>query len=184
MNKKYKICLDSGHGGKDSGAINRDIYEKDIALSITKKLYQRLLDSPYKPFLTRDDDYYMGINKRWKMANKQFVDIFISIHCNAVNNQAVQGTEVLYYPTSRNGKKLAKFVYDELIDKLQRAKRGIVPRDDLGVIEYTHMPAIIVETAFLSNPTECELLQDKRFQDKTVEAIFNGIEKYFEEGSE
>ena len=166
-------------GGKASGAISESTYEKDINLGIAKRLNHKLLENGYKTALTRDMDYYVGINERCRIANREHTDIFVSIHCNASFNPNAQGTEVLYYPTSTEGKKLSKLVYDEFIKELKLAKRGIKPRDDLGVLKYTNMPAILVEVAFISNPVEKELLEDTKFQDKTVEAIFRGIEKYF-----
>ncbi len=175
------ICCDLGHGGHDSGATNKGILEKDLNLQIGKKLNNKLTEAGYETVITRDDDYYVKLFKRAQIANRVLTDIFISIHCNACNNPAVQGTEVLHYPNSKNGIKLARFVYDELIDRLDRAHRGLKPRDDLVVLNSTLMPAILVEVAFLSNPTEYNLLQDEGFQILTVEAIFNGIEKYFKD---
>lgn len=176
-----KICIDAGHGGKDPGAVSEGTQEKDINLQIAKKLYEILEKNNYQLLMTRLEDNYISLEERTNMANDFDADIFISIHNNAVFNPDVQGTETLYYPGSEKGERLAKLVQDELVKKLQRPDRGIKPRGKLAVLKYTVMPAILVECAFLTNPTERKLLQDSEFQELIAEATTEGIGHYFEE---
>lgn len=90
-----KIVIDAGHGGKDSGTIGSFSYEKDVALEIALKLgniinkYMEGVEVIY----TRKDDTFISLENRANIANKNGADVFISIHCNAVGNHEVYGTE-------------------------------------------------------------------------------------------
>lgn len=97
-NKEYKvrkIVIDAGHGGKDSGTVGSFSYEKDVALEIALELgsiinkYMEGVEVIY----TRDDDTFIALENRASIANKNGADVFISIHCNAVGNKEVYGTE-------------------------------------------------------------------------------------------
>lgn len=78
------IVVDPGHGGEDPGAVGPSgTKEKDINLKISKKLKDLLEDEGFKVILTRDDDRFIPLNDRTKIANEAGADIFISIHCNA-----------------------------------------------------------------------------------------------------
>ncbi len=87
-NKKFTICLDAGHGGKDSGCVgsNRNNQEKDIALAIVKEI-KRLLKvncSDVKIVCTRETDIFHELGRRAEIANKAKADLFISVHVNAI----------------------------------------------------------------------------------------------------
>ncbi|MEJ6950376.1 N-acetylmuramoyl-L-alanine amidase family protein [Natronospora cellulosivora (SeqCode)] len=87
--------------------------------------------------------------------------------------------ETLYFPGSVKDENLAEKILFNLIDKLKRTDRGIKSRNDLFVLRYTTMPAVLVECGFLSNSEERELLCDDNYRDDLVAAIFCGISKYF-----
>ncbi|MGI6717594.1 MAG: N-acetylmuramoyl-L-alanine amidase [Bacteroidales bacterium] len=97
-NKEYKIhtiVLDPGHGGKDPGAIGGGYKEKDIVLSICKKL-GALIEKNYPDInviYTRKTDVYVELHRRAAIANENNANLFISIHCNAARNKNAQGTE-------------------------------------------------------------------------------------------
>ncbi len=81
---KYTVVIDPGHGGKDTGAIYYGVKEKDINLSIAKKLYAYLeRDGRFKVYLTRSGDYFVSLADRQKFTAKVGADLFISIHANA-----------------------------------------------------------------------------------------------------
>jgi len=110
-------------------------------------------------------------------------DLFVSIHNNSAFSSEAEGTETLYFPDSQEGQALARLIQNELVSNLKRTDRGIKPRGDLVVLKYTNMPAVLVECAFLSNPVERKLLQEKEFRALTVKAIYQGIDKYLKGGS-
>jgi N-acetylmuramoyl-L-alanine amidase len=90
------ICIDPGHGGKDPGAINGKVKEKDITLDVSLKLGE-LIRHAYpgiKIIYTRKKDVSVDVRNRGEIANKAKAQLFISIHMNSVSNSAPNGTEV------------------------------------------------------------------------------------------
>lgn len=95
--KCYKVLIDPGHGGKDPGAIGLFSKEKDITFAISKKLYSLFKkDKKYCAYMTRYKDTFIELKNRTDIANKKQVDIFISIHANAIENKNINGLEVYY----------------------------------------------------------------------------------------
>ena len=89
------IVLDAGHGGKDPGSQGKyGTNEKDVVLDITKRV-GRLLEknTGIKVIYTRDEDVFVPLIERTKMANDANGKLFVSIHANANNNRTVQGFE-------------------------------------------------------------------------------------------
>lgn len=82
--KRILIVIDPGHGGEDPGAIGKyGTKEKDVNLSISKILKEKLEKIGFRVLLTREDDIFIPLVKRTKFANDNKADLFISIHCNA-----------------------------------------------------------------------------------------------------
>ena len=75
-----KIFIDAGHGGKDPGAVNGDIYEKDIALQIALKLNTALKNNGFETAMSRSTDVFIPLTERAQKANNFNADIFISLH--------------------------------------------------------------------------------------------------------
>ena len=97
------IAIDAGHGGKDPGAIGkRGTMEKDIVLSISKKLYALLRkEKNIRPVLIRKNDTYIPLRSRIKKARKFKADLFISIHADAARNRKASGSSI--YVLSQHG---------------------------------------------------------------------------------
>ncbi len=88
------VVLDAGHGGKDPGAIGKyGTKEKDVALDITKRTGRLLEKSGIKVVYTRDEDVFIPLLDRTKIANDSNGKLFVSIHANANKNRKVQGFE-------------------------------------------------------------------------------------------
>jgi len=88
------VVLDAGHGGKDPGAIGKyGTKEKDVVLDITKRAGKLLEKSGIKVFYTRDEDVFVPLMDRTKMANEKNGKLFVSIHANANKNRKIQGFE-------------------------------------------------------------------------------------------
>ena len=88
------VVLDAGHGGKDPGAIGKyGTKEKDVVLDITKRTGKLLERSGIKVFYTRDEDVFVPLMDRTKMANEKNGKLFVSIHANANKNRKIQGFE-------------------------------------------------------------------------------------------
>lgn len=114
-NSKFVIAIDAGHGGKDPGAVGKKgTLEKDIVLSISKKLYVLLKkEKNIKPILIRSKDSYMTLRQRIKKARKYKADLFISIHADAAKNRKAKGSSV--YVLSQHGasSEAAKWLADK-----------------------------------------------------------------------
>ena len=101
--KKFVIILDAGHGGKDPGNSYHGFIEKDIALKTTLKVGEYLQkEKDFKIIFTRVNDEFIELANRPKIANKANANLFVSIHCNSVNNFAPSGTETFVMGLSRS----------------------------------------------------------------------------------
>jgi N-acetylmuramoyl-L-alanine amidase len=90
------IALDPGHGGEDPGAIGRGgSREKDVVLSIAKRLKRKIEEQPnMRVMLTRDADYFVPLNMRVQKARKVQADLFVSIHADAFVEPTARGASV------------------------------------------------------------------------------------------
>ena len=109
------IVIDPGHGGKDSGALGKKAQEKDIVLSVAKLLRDELKKAGFNVKLTRDKDVFIELGQRANLANQWDGDLFISLHCNAVDatperKKLVRGYHiyVLRAPESEEDKAIAR----------------------------------------------------------------------------
>lgn len=179
MGKKQLIDIDAGHGGTDPGAIGvTGKKEKDFALTMALKIEERLkADKKVTPILTRSSDTFVELKERVKIAKKQKVDGFISIHANSTGRVgSATGTETLY--TREESKPLANIIHKHLIAATGRADRG-VKYQNIHVTRETNMPAILLEVGFINHPDDEKKLFDPAFQDRVADAIVAGIYEYF-----
>ena len=172
---KDKVVLDPGHGGTDYGAIREGINEKDITLDITQRVASILKKKGYKTALTRTEDIYLGLQDRCDYTEAENPEIFVSIHVNSAIATEPQGIETHYY--HEHSKELAEVIQKRLIKNIDTKDRGIL-KSKFYVINHTDVPAVLVETGFISNASErAELITDKR-KDATAKAIAEGIIEY------
>lgn len=102
-NQKFTVILDAGHGGKDPGNSYHGFVEKEIALKTTLKLEKYLKkDSSIEVVYTRKSDVFIELKDRPKKANSIDANLFVSIHCNSVNNPIPYGTETFVMGLSRS----------------------------------------------------------------------------------
>ncbi|MCA1743229.1 MAG: N-acetylmuramoyl-L-alanine amidase [Desulfonatronovibrio sp.] len=94
--KVKTIMIDAGHGGKDPGAVYKDILEKNIVLKMSKVLGNMLKEKGFEVLYTRTTDVFVPLEERTAMANSKNVDLFISVHANAHRNRKIRGFEVYY----------------------------------------------------------------------------------------
>lgn len=174
------IAVDPGHGGSDPGATGNGLKESDINLKIALKLNELMVSSGlHKTIMTRTQDTFVSLSKRVETANNAKTDIFVSIHNNSAASTSAAGAEVLYQTDSEKGKSLANLVQEELVKSTGARDRGIKARGDLYVLNNTLMPAIIVESGFISNSSEAKKLATADYQQKIALGVFNGINRYF-----
>ncbi|URQ05130.1 N-acetylmuramoyl-L-alanine amidase [Bacillus phage Sarmo] len=171
------IVLDGGHGGKDAGAVNGKIYEKDLVMKLVKKAKQ-YLESTYtghKVLLTRSNDTFVGLSDRAKFANKNKASAFVSFHINAGGGT---GFETFKYPSSDG--RLQKKVHDEIekvLKKYNVKDRG-KKSANLAVVRETKMEAVLTETLFIDKATDLELLKNDKFLDEIAVAHAVGVANF------
>ncbi|MBW4860673.1 MAG: N-acetylmuramoyl-L-alanine amidase, partial [Clostridiaceae bacterium] len=173
-----KVMLDPGHGGKDPGAQGNGLNEKDIVLSIALKTGEILKKHNIDVKYSRTTDVFVELADRASMANNANSDVFVSFHCNSFTDGSAKGTETYHYPGSTEGAKLAKAIQDSIIKNgVYNRDRG-VKEEDFAVLRLTKMPAALVETAFIKNSQDANILKNR--QDEMAKAIAMGILDYLE----
>jgi len=178
------IVIDPGHGGSDFGAMHNGLTEKDLTLDISRRLRAQLIARGWQVKLTRDADVDVfepndsardELQARCDVANNAHARFFISVHINSFTSGDLNGTTTYYYKSDSSG--LAQAVHDRLSDALPTKDDGIV-RENFYVVHHTSMPSILVETAFLSNPGDAQLLKSSAFLQKVATAIADGVGDY------
>ena len=186
--KNKIITIDPGHGGSDSGAVGPNGYtEKEGAFAISQKIASILNQSGAKVVMTRDSDVDVygpnasarnELQARVDVGNNANSDIFVSIHCNAFVNPAANGTQTFYYGSSYQGQRLAQSIQEKMIEANGLRDRGI-STCNFYVVKHSYMPAVLIETAFITNYDEEALLSDDEWQTTMAKAIAEGINEYF-----
>lgn len=182
--KRFLVVVDAGHGGWDPGAIGYyGTREKDINLNIAR--FIRLLglyDDEISIVLTRSEDMYIPHRERTGLANRLRADLFVSIHANAhPRYAAANGIEVLVHddtslPTYSQNRALALLLQRRLTRALGVTDRGI--KHQTLFIRWAEMPSVLIETGFLTNPTEELKLRSFTYQWTVAQVIFNTIKEY------
>ncbi|MGL5315501.1 MAG: N-acetylmuramoyl-L-alanine amidase family protein [Peptostreptococcaceae bacterium] len=183
-NYEKVIVLDMGHGGKDQGTSNPNsgTLEKDIVLQVGKKISDILKkDGKLTVIETRDTDEFLSLSERVEISNKSNADIFISLHCNAVETDpsSYYGVETFYFrDDTKDSYNLAESIQNSIITNLEANDRG-VKKENYYVIKNTQAAAALIEMGFLTNDSECRKLADEKYQTKMARAIVQGIYNYF-----
>ncbi|GLX68905.1 N-acetylmuramoyl-L-alanine amidase family protein [Paenibacillus glycanilyticus] len=175
--KVYNVVIDAGHGGTDPGAKSiNGRWEKEVNLSISLKVKALLDKEKYiKPLLSRPEDKFVTLADRVTFAKNNKADIFISIHANSNPTSSVTGTETYY--TRDSSIALANVIHKHLVKATGLKDRG-VKYGNLHVTRETTMPAILLETGFLSNASDSVILYSDAAQNKMATEIVAGIKEY------
>ena len=189
--QKGVIMIDSGHGGIDPGVVGiGDLQEKDVNLKIAKELAQELEKEGYQTILTREEDKGLydqdsrnkkvqDMQSRCAMIKEKKPLLTVSIHQNSYGDEAVCGPQVFYYKDSVKGRELARCIQEELNTQLQvSSPRTEKANSTYYLLKRSEGTLNIVETGFLTNPREAELLNTKEYQKKCAKAICDGILKF------
>ena len=187
------IVLDAGHGGFDPGKVGiNGALEKDINLSIVKKLQALLEEEGFTVYLTREKDALLAPTNstskkkddmiaRIEMISELDPFFTISIHQNSFTDSSTSGPQVFYYKDSKESATMAQVIQDVLNSQLSPAKqREPQANTNYYLLTRTPTPTVIVECGFLSNPTEADLLTQEEYQSRVANAIFLGILSYYE----
>ena len=182
--EKPLVVIDAGHGGFDPGKVGIDgQLEKDINLSIAKKLKAYLEASDVNVVMTRDTDtglYQSGdshkkvsdMRRRCDIINEARPDLVVSIHQNSYHQEEINGGQVFYYKTSQNGKRLAEILQERFDYVLGEANRRVAKaNDNYYLLLHVKEPIVIVECGFLSNRKEAKALESEDYQDRMAWTI-------------
>jgi len=119
-NKMFKVVLDAGHGGKDSGTHGFNINEKDVVLDVALKVGDLLKKyDDIEVIYTRKTDEFIGLNERAIIGNRAKADLFLSIHCNGVGSSAAAGSETFVLGLHRNKDNLELAMKENQVIKLE-----------------------------------------------------------------
>lgn len=202
------ICLDPGHGGKDTGGVFGDYVEKRYTLPLAKELAGQLEAAGFKVILTRTNNTFVELEDRPALANRLKADLFISLHFNIGPPGKAKGVEV-YCLTPAKAKStnaggwrdinewrdsietmpgnrqedenmlLAYQLQKSLVKNLSADDRG-VRRARFAVLRTAEMPAVLIEGGFLSDAVEQKEIADPKYRDRLAAAIVQGVLSYRE----
>lgn len=177
------IILDAGHGGENKGALGATgLMEKDLNLAIILKLKEQLIEKGTRVLTLRDNDIEMTNSERIKKILSQNADILISIHANSIgystDPQKVSGTSTYYKHIAFRPLSIA--IYKRMLEL------GLNPFGNVGNFNFalnspTEIINVLVETAFLSNPSDELRLMNEEFQNKIARQIVQGIQDFLYE---
>jgi N-acetylmuramoyl-L-alanine amidase len=181
LNRKIKIFIDPGHGGRDPGTTGGErfrnepeMWESNINLDVSHRLREILFMAGFEIMMSRTDDRFIEINDRWRMANNWGADLFISIHVNAGGGT---GFETLYFREDSYG--FARTIQDHFSRAMGLRNRRVWHRANVGVIRHTNMRSILPELAFLDalvGAPDIDMLRNRR--QEMAQALADGIFAY------
>ena len=173
------VAIDPGHGGRDPGALGvGGIREKELTLSLGIRVQQLLQQQGFKVVMTRMDDREILLQPRIDRAVAGGASILVSIHGNALNRSNISGVETYYLrPDSA---RLAQVMHRSIIAGTGAVDRNIRRARFYMVRETpTTMPSVLLETGYLTNPTEAQRLRSAEYRERLAQAIARGIAAYF-----
>ena len=218
------IVVDPGHGGKDPGASDNGVTEKNVNLAVGLELEKALKARGYNVIMTRRTDVYLKLQERTDIANNANADLFVSVHVNALpSKKTMTGFEIyiMALPTDKDAMNLAKIENREYVegkgfdtanvdrktemllrilgDMQQNNKisestdfaaalynagvRNNLPMRRVAqapffVLRGAGMPAVLLETGFVTNANEARSLTTQAYQQKIANAMAEGIVNY------
>ena len=181
-----KIFINPGHmPGVDSGAVNpvSGLRECDVAKKVGELVEYYLQSAGCSTMLLQSNNLCGEEPKDFNIcasANAWQADLFVSLHCNSFNTYA-RGIETLVFDLSSKAARLAGCIQRQLVSTAQNIDstvidRGWKQRNDLAVLKYTDMPAVLVEMGFIDNDFDVVLLENN--QDDLARAIARGVTDY------
>ena len=182
------IYLDPGHGGRDSGAISKYFYEKDMNLILSKKLERELVSKGAYVFMTRDGDYDLSkstINKkrddlyrRVLMINQSGCDLYVSMHLNASPSSRWSGIQIFYSNVLEENKVVADVITNTMKSNMKNV-RDVRRENGYYMYSKLRVPGVLIEAGFVSNSNDNYKIRQEKYQDILVHNIVLGIENYF-----
>lgn len=191
------VVLDPGHGGIDGGAESNGITEKNVNLSIAKKVREFCILFGFEVHMTRQEDISIhdedkttiraqknsDLNNRLKIMTEDPSAVVVSIHLNKYPQSRVKGAQVFYAPKSQGSEILAQTIQDNFRTLLQPENTRQIKKADSSLFllyNNTVTPAVLVECGFISNPDEAALLSSEDYQDQVAFAICWSLLQFYD----
>jgi N-acetylmuramoyl-L-alanine amidase len=171
------VMIDPGHGGRDPGAVGiGGLREKDINITVSRRVQEILNERGVNAVLTRSDDREIDLEPRVDAAERANADVFVSIHSNAISMSRpdVNGLETFYYSS---GLRLAQVIHNNVLESTDLDDRG-VRRARFYVLVNTSMPAVLVETGFVTGRDDAARFRSPGGMNAIAEGIADGILEY------
>ena len=165
------IVIDAGHGGKDPGAVGyRGTKEKDIALDVAKRLEKKLSKNMnVKIIMTRDEDVFLRLSERTKIANESNGNLFISIHTNAAEDRRASGFETFLIGPNKNEAAVRVAARENAVLELEGSTGKKLTNEDL-------IQATIAQSAFASKSEQFASMVQKEIK-KRVQSRDRGVKQ-------
>lgn len=178
-----KACVTGGTHGTVTG-----VYEYQLALNISQKLKRELENRGYTVYMTREsNDVDISNKERAQYAAAVGGEIAVRIHANGSESSSAHGALTLV-PSDANryvsslasaSQKLGKCILDDYCTATGMRNLGVQKNDTMTGMNWSTVPVTILELGFMTNPTDDRNMEDEAYQDKMVQGIANGIDKYF-----
>lgn len=164
--------------------------EYEWTLLFSKRLQTELEARGYEVVLTHEEaDVEISNAERAQFANESGAEIYLSIQADAASNTEAKGiyTQI---PSQSNEfvgslysdcKRLAKLLQNNLIAETGTKDRGVQENDKVAALNYSKIPAAVLQLGFMSNKEEDTNLWSEEYQNKMIKAICDGIDSYFSE---
>ncbi len=182
------IVIDPGHGGNDPGVVRGSVEEKTLTLDMAERLRDILVARGWQVRMTRTTDTAVDVSAtsdrselqaRDDVANENGARMFVSIHVNAYEpDPGPNGTTSFY--SKPEDVPLARDVEDAIAAGAGMRNDGIV-KSRLYVTLHARMPAVLVETAFITNASDFAKLTSPSWRQRVAESIADGIDTYARE---
>lgn len=200
----FVVCIDPGHQatanagqepigpgatetkpkvtGGATGAVTRQA-EHALALTLAFKIKERLERYGVTVVMTRSTaNVDISNAQRAAVANEAQADLFLRVHADSNTNAALRGISTLYpagndwvEPIREESLRAAGIIHNQVLASTGATNRGVVARSDLAGFNYAHVPSVLVEVGFLSNPNEDQQLADADYQDRLADGIARGV---------
>lgn len=177
------VMLDAGHGGSDTGALGplgTAYAEKTINLNNALALQKALERKGASVLMTRTADTELSLDQRLTLSRNARPDLFISLHANSMDNTVdiskISGFSAFYRDSFANS--LTQSIHDTVVTSLQRNSKG-VQKKNFYVTRGTWAPSLLLETGFVPNPAEFELLISPSEQARMADSITAAVIGYF-----
>ena len=176
--EEITVVIDAGHGGHDTGAMSpHGLPEKDANLRLAKAVRDELKKRGYTVVMTREDDTFVELYDRPKVAHKANADLFVSIHHNAPghasNPFAIRSQSV--YAWNELGERLAKAINARMAAADPSLKNDGVLHANFAVTRNPEIPSCLIETDFITHPDGESAAWDASRRPVIAAAIADGI---------